>query len=233
MALVTPKPPGRIRNRPLKDYAGQRWGRLTALALVERDPSTQNNHLWRFACDCGQLAAIRIKSVRSGHTASCGCLQREALTKRNTTHGLSRSHPREYRSWKDMRSRCHTPTDSDYPDYGGRGITICERWASFEAFLADMGPRPPGHTLDRIEVNEGYRPGNCRWATPTTQANNKRTNAVYEMDGRRQTLTEWCREFGIDRTKVSYRLARGMTLACALKPGDLRREGARASPSNG
>lgn len=222
MPIHTDKQPGRQRNRPLKDYAGQRFGRLFAMWLVERDPKW-NDHLWAFRCACGKSVDLRIKQVRSGHTSSCGCLATEALVERNTTHGLSRAHPREYRSWKDMRARCNNPNDSDFADYGGRGIRVCDRWGDFAAFFADMGARPEGHTLDRIDVDGGYEPGNCRWADAGQQANNKRSNVVYEMDGRTQTLQQWCREFGTESSKVRYRLNRGMAFADALKLGDLRR----------
>lgn len=222
MHIKTEKVPGRQRNRPLKDYTGQRWGRLVALGLVERDPKW-NDHRWRFACDCGAETIAGIKQVRGGHTTSCGCAFRERMVERNTTHGLSRKQPAEYRSWKDMRSRCNNPNDSDFASYGGRGIQVCEAWNDFAVFFADMGPRPKGHTLDRIDVNGNYEPGNCRWADAGQQANNKRSNTFYEMDGRTQTLQQWCREFGIERNKVQYRIKQGMTLADALRPEDLRR----------
>lgn len=221
MYIKTEKAEGRVRNRPVKDYTGQRWGRLVALSLEAREPKW-NDHRWRFRCDCGAETVAGIKQVKQGHTTSCGCAFRDLLAERNTKHGLSRSNPREYRSWKDMRGRCNNPNDSDFADYGGRGIRVCERWDDFAAFLSDLGPRPDGHTLDRIDVDGNYEPGNCRWADAGQQANNKRSNVVLEMDGRTQTLTAWCREFGIDRTKVRYRLSRGMTLKEALQPGDLR-----------
>ena len=223
MHIKAEKPEGRVRNRPLKDYAGQRWGRLTAVALIARDTSSENNHVWRFSCDCGGVKDAKIKLVRSGRTTSCGCVARETLAARNTSHGMTKTHSAEYRSWKDMRSRCNNSGDSDYADYGGRGITITPRWDDFETFAADMGRRPRGCTLDRIDVNGGYSPGNCRWADATVQANNKRSNRVIEHDGRAQTLQQWCREFGVEISKVRYRLSRGLPLPDALKPGDLRR----------
>lgn len=222
MKIDTEKAEGRVRNRPLKDYCGQRFGRLTALSLSERDASKENNHLWLFRCDCGNEKLARIKLVRGGKTRSCGCLAREAVVSRNTTHGLTKENAAEYRSWKDMRSRCNNPRDSDFADYGGRGISVCDAWADFSAFLADMGPRPEHHTLDRIDVNAGYSPANCRWAGAVQQANNKRSNRFIEMDGRSQTLQQWCAEYGTDHSKVRYRLSRGMELRDALQPGDLR-----------
>lgn len=211
-----------MRNRSLKDYSGQRWGRLTATALVQRDTSRENNHVWRFTCDCGSTKDAKIKLVRAGKTTSCGCAARELLAARNTLHGMTKTHSAEYRSWKDMRSRCNNPNDSDFAGYGGRGIKVDPRWSDFETFAADMGCRPRGCTLDRIDVNAGYSPENCRWANATTQANNKRSNRVIEFDGRAQTLQQWCREFNIETSKVRYRLSHGMSLLDALQPGDLR-----------
>jgi hypothetical protein len=216
---------GRVRNRPIKDYAGQRFGRLVALELIRRDDSRENNHLWRFQCDCGAVTAKGIKSVRSGHTSSCGCLQREALVERNTTHGLTRKHKTTYRSWKDMRARCTNANHKDFKDYGGRGIAVCARWDEFPAFLADMGERPLGMTLDRVDVNQGYGPENCRWADAVTQANNKRSNRLIEWRGEVKTLLEWCRVLGMDQSKVGYRLrSAGMTPDDAFADKDYRIE---------
>lgn len=220
--IKTDKVEGRTRNRSLKDYAGARFGRLTAVALVRRDTSKENNHEWQFLCDCGQQKLAAIRNVRSGRTRSCGCLFREEMANRNETHGLSKSNPAEYRSWKDMRGRCNNPRNTDFADYGGRGIAATPAWDDFSAFLADMGKRPAGHTLDRIDVNKGYEPQNCRWADATQQANNKRSSRVMELDGRSQTLQQWCREYGADHSKVRYRLSTGLTLRDALQPGDLR-----------
>lgn len=218
------KAPGRVRNRALKDYTGQRFGRLTATGLVERDDSRENNHVWRFACDCGSFVSRRIKSVRSGHTASCGCLQQEALVRRNTTHGLMRAHSAAYRTWKDMRARCTNANHKDFKDYGGRGISVCEVWGEFPTFLADMGDRPANTTIDRVDVNGNYEPGNCRWADAGTQASNKRNNHRIEMRGEVKTLLQWCRELGLDHSKVAYRLRTGMTPEQAFAQKDYRIE---------
>lgn len=220
--LKLDKPAGRIRNRPLKDYAGARFGRLVALSLIERDLA-ENNHLWLFRCDCGTEKAARIKNVRSGNTTSCGCAFSEMVAARNATHGLSRHHSREYRTWKDMRARCSNPNDSDFASYGGRGIRVCERWGDFAAFYADMGDRPTGATLDRIDVNGHYEPGNCRWATATEQANNKRGNRWITMNGETRTLQQWCDAYGIDHSKAGYRLRRGWPLERVFSKDDYRR----------
>lgn len=223
MRIHTELAEGRTVNRSLKDYTGQRFGRLTAVSFVERDPKW-NDHKWEFRCDCGGVYVTGIKQARGGHTASCGCLFRDVMAERNTTHGLTKTNRSEYRSWKDMRARCLTPTDTDYRDYGGRGISVCSRWDDFAAFLEDMGPRPRGTTIDRIDVNGNYEPSNCRWASAHVQANNKRNNRLLEMNGVTKTLQEWCRQFGLEHSKVRYRLSRGWSLDDALKPGDYRKQ---------
>lgn len=219
--IETPKLPGRQRNRPIKDYAGHRFGRLTATQLVERMES--RDHRWAFLCDCGNEKIASIRSVRSGNTSSCGCRHKEQLVARNATHGLSKVQPGAYRSWKDMRARCSNPGDSDFVDYGGRGIRVCAEWDDFAVFFADMGPRPKGRTLDRIDVNGGYQPSNCRWATSKTQANNKRSNARLTIAGETKTLQEWSEYHGLERTTVRWRLAQGWALERVFSKEDFRR----------
>lgn len=208
------------KQRALKDWTGVKIGRLTAVEMVQRDDKWRD-HRWRFSCECGGEKVVGIKQVTSGHTSSCGCLFSEVMRKRNTTHGLSQ-HKGAYRSWKDMRSRCLNPNDSDYADYGGRGIAFDPRWNSFETFFADMGDRPADMSLDRIDVNGNYCPDNCRWADAMTQANNKRSNRLIEHNGEAKTLSQWCRHFGLEHSKVAYRLAQGMSFEAAFSAGDFR-----------
>lgn len=214
-----------MRDRTLKDYAGMRFGKLVAVRMVERGVRPENNHRWLFNCDCGQKSEVGIKSVRSGHTSSCGCLQRASVVQRNQVHGLSQNHRREYRSWKDMRGRCNNPGNQDYPDYGGRGIAVDARWNDFAVFFGDMGIRPEGHTIDRIDVNGMYEPGNCRWAAAKQQANNKRSNRTIEFNGEAKTLQQWCDQFGMEPSKVRYRLGVGYSVAEAFDRGDKRSAG--------
>lgn len=139
---------------------------------------------------------------------------------RNTTHGLSDSFA--YRSWKDMRARCNNPNDSDYKDYGGRGILVCKEWDDFGVFFADMGERPTGKTLDRIDVDGDYCAANCRWATPEEQANNKRTNRLIVWGDDQKTLAQWCRETGVEHSKAQYRLKQGWPVARVFSLEDFR-----------
>jgi hypothetical protein len=133
----------------------------------------------------------------------------------NRRHGLS--HSPTYSSYANMISRCTDPTNKKFADYGGRGIAVCKRWSeSFDAFVADMGVRPDGMTLERRDVNLGYEPDNCRWATWKEQHNNKRSNRLIEFSGQTKTLQQWADQTGFSHTLIFYRLQRGWSVARAL-----------------
>ncbi len=151
----------------LKDIKDQRFGRLVALSLAGRSKSGQA--VWTARCDCGLEDEVRSNDLVSRKTLSCGCLRNE----NRFTHGLTQ-HPL-YGIWDAMKQRCFNANNRHYKDYGGRGITVCQRWLSnFSQFLEDMGPRPDGYSLDRIDNDKGYSPGNCKWSTPLEQAHNRR-----------------------------------------------------------
>lgn len=150
---------------------GERFGRLTVTG-EERD-SQSGGWFLTCRCDCGAVMATRKQSLRSGHTSSCGCLHKDVQAKRLLKHGRARSPL--YVTWASMHQRCENPKSTAYYLYGGRGITVCERWNSFENFCADMGERPsPTHSIDRRDNDKGYSPENCRWATKKQQAQNTR-----------------------------------------------------------
>lgn len=198
------------------DMTGQRFGRLVAIAPT--DERRNNAVVWTFACDCGAVVRKSGSSVRTGNTKSCGCFQRDGVRQRSTDaagckHHLfkhGRSSSPEYHSWNAAKNRCHNPKNPKYPTYGARGIVMCERWRnSFEAFCEDMGSRPAGTTLDRIDNDRGYEPDNCRWATPKEQSTNRPswTNFI-SHDGETMSITDWAARLGIARRSLYNRLER-------------------------
>lgn len=161
-------------------------------------------------CDCGSEKTVMLSNLTRGATTSCGCAQKEAARAANSTHGQTNA--REYRAWMNMKARCFNPLNRSYPAYGGRGITVCKAWLeSFDAFFADMGIAPPEKTLDRINVNGDYEPGNCRWASITEQANNTRVNRLVEIDGVTKTLKQWCDYKNLSYKAIHQRISRGKT----------------------
>lgn len=183
---------------------GQRFTRLTVLAdLGVFGYGRHRATFWLVRCDCGQVRSCGASAVRRGHIRSCGCLQRDVITKHAHSYTLT------YRSWGSMLSRCRNPKYPSYARYGGRGIKVDVRWHTFTNFLSDMGEKPQGMSLDRIDNNGHYEPGNCRWATPRQQSNNTQTNRFFSHNGLTQTVSEWARQLGLNRSTLYSRIHKG------------------------
>lgn len=181
------------------------FGKLT---VIERAGSAKSGHAqWLCQCECGNVVTVSSNPLLRGLTNSCGCLHNELLAERNSTHGMSKTS--EYMAWAHMKNRCYNLKDKKFKDYGGRGITVCNRWLKFENFFADMGKRPSsGHSIDRIENSGNYEPGNCRWATAAEQSRNTRrnTNITNSVTGETLCAAEWSRRLGGSIHLVRMRL---------------------------
>lgn len=189
------------------------------LTVVSRHPS--KSYSWICRCVCGVLKTIRKDSLYRGATLSCGCRKGEMVSKRLTRHGCSKStkstKSREYTTWECIKARCLNENNHSYHRYGGRGITICDRWKdSFESFLADMGARPSGHSIDRINNDGNYEPGNCKWSTRQEQQGNRCTSHLITWQGETHCAAWWERKLGMKPTNLTSRLYNGWTLERAI-----------------
>jgi hypothetical protein len=196
----------------MENLVGKRFGRLKVIGFSHKDK--RGKPYWICQCDCGNTTVSRADSLKSGKANSCGCLSAERIVRANTVHGRCSNGKKNgdatYRSWHSMKQRCCDPNADQYPLYGKRGIKVCNRWLhSFENFVADMGERPVGTTIDRIDSNGNYEPGNCRWATAEEQNNNTRSNHFILFRGKTKTLAQWSHEVGISESTVSSRIGRG------------------------
>lgn len=185
---------------------GRRFGRL--VVLLEQPARNVRGHIvYKCQCDCGNYKDILGASLRGGRTTSCGCAHHEAIS----THGLDGT--ATYKAWVSMRTRCFNRNCRHYPRYGGRGIGVCLRWSRFENFLEDMGIRPDGLSLDRIDVNGHYEPPNCRWADAKVQANNRRNNLRVKLGGRVTGIAEFALACGLTESGARKRIYREYTKA--------------------
>ena len=198
---------------------GMVFHRLTVISSIKTDGACLR---WLCRCACGTEKVVQDVALRRG-IKSCGCFTREAVSIANRTHGM-RNLP-EYSSWSAMRARCINPQRKSYARYGGRGITICDRWLnSFPNFYADMGPKPSSeYSLERINNSGPYSPENCRWATGTEQCSNTRRNRILEHDGLKMTATQWAAFLDINYFTLIDRLVRGWSVERTLTEPVLRR----------
>lgn len=196
---------------------GQKFGRLLVLEVVR---VAGRWHL-KCRCDCGKEVTATYLHVKRGNTSSCGCLHRDRTSASHIKHGGKRvivPPDKEYCVWQGMIQRCNDQHHKSFPDYGGRGISVCPEWLnSYQTFLSDVGRRPaPGYTIERIDNNGNYEPGNVRWATRREQGSNKSNNRRLEWNGKTQAMSQWAREFGIPYDSLRARLRYGWSMEKAL-----------------
>lgn len=203
-------------RKNFRDITGRRFGRLVVKGF---DAYRDQKACWWCICDCGNWWNGQGRSLQAGNTTSCGCYKLDAV-RAPLTHGKTGTP--EHEAWTGMKGRCNNPNNSEYPRYGGRGIKVCKRWMdAFENFFADMGERPgSGYSIERRDNNGNYEPSNCKWATRIEQANNRRTSRFITFRGRRQTLTQWCRELGLKFDLSRHRLNAGWSTQKVLGGGE-------------
>lgn len=190
------------------DLTGQRFGRLTVLQREGTDQKSQQK-LWLCKCDCGNTVLRVGNTLKRGNLSNCGCLIKD-IKRGNAyslTHGKSKSG--EYKSWSSMIQRCTNPKHASYKNYGARGVSVCEEWlGSFEQFFADMGSRPEGHSIERIDSDKNYEPGNCKWSSRIEQQNNKRNNRLITVSGKEMTVAQFSKISGINPRTLYNRIAK-------------------------
>lgn len=195
-----------------KDITGEKYGQLSVLKIS--DKRSGGSVVWECICSCGNTTLVSSGNLNSGHTTSCGCHKKKASSKcctdLFTKHGHAKKNEKSatYYSWICMLNRCNNPKNKYYKNYGGRGVVVCKEWYDFTSFLADMGERPDGTTIDRIDVNGNYEPSNCRWATNREQHNNKRSNHKVNYKGEILTISQLASKYGINRSKLYHRINR-------------------------
>lgn len=207
----------------LSKLEGLRFGKLTALHHVGFN--SHRKSVWMCHCDCGLDVLVTAGNLTSGGSKTCGCDSRAAAAKRAKERNFKHGHASagefssEYKTWIAMKARCKYACVESYPEYGGRGISVCQEWSSsFEVFFKDMGPKPTKkHSIDRIDPNGNYEPSNCRWANAIEQANNRRTNVNVTYGGHSGTLKSVCRKLGVNYKSVHRRLNAGWSLKRAFE----------------
>lgn len=191
------------------DLKGSRFGRWRVLSFSHKNGSDQV--YWSCVCDCGTKREVKAASLRSGVSMSCGCYHKDRVT----THGMTKT--KTFKSWDSMKQRCANPVSPDYYKYGERGITVCDRWIhSFDNFLEDMGERPKGRTLDRIDNDGNYEKSNCRWATTVEQLSNRRNTVRIYYQGSMKTIRELSELSGMKQKIIRDRVYAGWPIEKAL-----------------
>ncbi len=197
-----------------KDYTGKRFGRLV---VIKRIAKKREKTKYLCECDCGNKHVVAGSCLTNRQSRSCGCLKRQLIIKKNTTHGMTGTS--EHYIWKAMKDRCGNEKNKCFKDYGGRGITVCARWlSSFENFYSDMGPKPSSnYSIDRKDNDGDYSPENCRWATKKEQTRNARSNHNITFNGHTHCIAEWAEKQGMNYQTLRQRIAKyGWSIERAL-----------------
>lgn len=185
---------------------GERYSEWVVLSETGKK-NIANQPMFSCQCVCGNVRNVSSAALRFAKSKNCGCRRYAALKVNLSKHG--RGTP-EYVAWSHIKQRCLNPDDHGYQDYGGRGISVCSRWMDFDNFYSDMGPRPSAkHSIDRVDNNRGYEPGNCRWTTSDIQARNTRRNRSLEFNGEKLTVADWTKRLGFGRGAIPGRIKRG------------------------
>jgi len=195
------------------DHTGKVFGRWAVLGIAQRGTRTKRV-TWLCQCACGVMRAIPSNSLVTGASSSCGCFNKEQTSKRFIKHGKRKT--REYGTWAAMIGRCTNPNNQDFKHYGGRGIQVCDRWKEFANFFSDMGVRPVGMELDRIDNSGNYSPDNCRWTTHKENSRNTRKCRIIELNGLAYPVSVWAENLGISSSCILGRLKRGQSVKDAL-----------------
>jgi len=193
---------------------GRKFGRWTVVGDGGRNNRSQKH--WMCECECGNAKRVVEHRLKSGESKSCGCLRSEITSQRVKQHGMR--HTKVYSAWESLRARCNNPRNNRWALYGGRGINVCDRWDnSFENFFEDMGDLPfPKAQIDRIDTDGNYEPGNCRWASPTENARNRRNNVVLIHDGQTMCVAEWAEKLSVSPFLIYSRINNGWPVERAL-----------------
>lgn len=201
-------------SKTFYDLTGRRFDRWFVASFAGRRASDKQ-YMWCCTCACGATGVVTGAALRSGRSRSCGCFRAEYFSRVKTTHGMTKTP--EYQTWSGILARCLNPNGPAWGNYGGRGITVCDRWLKFENFFADMGRKPSVmHTLERLNNDGPYDPSNCRWATYTQQNRNRRSNHNLTFGGVTMCIAAWSSRLGFRSGLIWDRLERGWSVADAL-----------------
>lgn len=207
-----------------KVTTGDIFQRLTVVSL-EAERSSSGGRRWRCKCECGGEAICTSGNLLSGNSKSCGCLNKEKMVARATTHRGTIDTPDIYAIWSEIKARCYRPSCKAFRLYGVKGVYLAERWHDFETFRDDMGPRPSrNHSVEREDGNGPYSPDNCRWATAKEQGRNTSRNHMVEFEGHRMPLSEACELAGVPYSRTKLRLRQGEPLERVFDASSHRRK---------